>query len=31
MRTYSDVSDKAKRIGTAAIEALIRDAPEPAQ
>ena len=28
-RTYSDVAEKAARLGTPAIEALIRKAPEP--
>ena len=28
MRTYLDVAAKARRLGTAAVEALIRSAPE---
>jgi hypothetical protein len=30
MRTYQDVADKAARLGTEAVEALIRRAREPA-
>ena len=29
MRTYQDVADKAARLGTEAVEALIRRAKEP--
>ena len=31
MRTYQDVADKAARLGTEAVEALIRRAKEPSQ
>lgn len=31
MRTYQDVADKAARLGTEAVEALIRRAKEPPQ
>ena len=31
MRTYQDVADKAGRLGTEAVEALIRRAKEPPQ
>lgn len=30
LRTYPDVAEKAARLGTAAVEALIRKAKEPA-
>jgi hypothetical protein len=31
MRTYPDVAEKAARLGTEAVEALIRRAKEPAK
>jgi hypothetical protein len=31
MRTYQDVADKAARLGTEAVEGLIRRAKEPSQ